>query len=131
MAMIFRMSGAVVMGGDLGRLGDRRLPPAGDAGDGWQPQVDIYENETEVILVVDAAGVKRQDLRVLVDPPVVRIFGQRGNLSPSPGARVHRMEIERGGFSRAFRIGPDFDPKGVSAQRRDGLLIITLPKTEA
>jgi HSP20 family protein len=128
MAMIFRMGGGVVMGGDLSRLGDRRLPWEGDAGDGWQPQVDIYENERDVILVVEAAGVRRADLKVLVDPPVVRIFGQRDDLSPTPGARVHRMEIERGGFSRAFRIGPAFDPQGVSAQRRDGLLIVTLPK---
>jgi HSP20 family protein len=116
------------MGGGLGRLGDRFLPPEGDQGSSWQPPVDIYEDEQNVVLVVDAAGVRREDIKVLVDPPVVRVFGQRGSLIPRGGTRVHRMEIERGGFTRAFRIEPPFDPKGVTAHRRDGLLVIKLPK---
>lgn len=94
----------------------------------WTPAVDIVENEKAVVLVADLAGVAADKTKVAIDGDVVRIYGERGATSPTSGARYHRMEIETGAFVRAFRISVPFDPAGVKAQRKDGLLYITFPK---
>lgn len=111
----------------LGKLMER-LDEYEDSSGGWNPAVDIMENAEAVMLVADLAGVPLERVKVLIDGEVVRIYGERGPTGQLVGAHYHRMEIETGAFSRSFRITVPFDPSGVSAKRKDGLLYVTLPK---
>ena len=97
-------------------------------GEVWSPAVDIFETENEVVLVAEVAGVSREDIKVMVEGEVVRIYGERSSLSTQPGARYHRMEISSGAFTRSFRITVPFDPERVEAKIDDGFLKVTLPK---
>jgi HSP20 family protein len=129
MSHTIRVSGADDIGGRLRQMMDRvaRMGQA-DEGAGWSPSVDIYETAEAVVLVAEVAGVPRQEVKVLVDGPVVRIYGHRQPTCCEPGARFHRMEIESGGFVRSFRIGVPFSPDQVRAKFQDGLLYVILPK---
>lgn len=104
-----------------------RMSRSGESGS-WNPAMDIYETEEAVIIVAELAGVKREDLRVILDRNVVRIYGHRGPASYEEGARFHRLEIEYGAFTRSFRISVPFKADGVEAQAEDGFLYVRLPK---
>lgn len=95
----------------------------------WEPAVDIFETETEVVLIAEVAGVKPDKVKIMVDGDVVRIYGERPpTCCDGFSAQFHRMEIESGAFARHFRITVPFDPKKVNAKVNDGFLTISLPK---
>jgi len=75
----------------FGEFGDRLR------GDSWQPDVDVFETETALVVRAEIAGVRSQDLNVKVDGQVLRIAGTRAALDGSSGA--HRVE--------SFREKPD------------------------
>ncbi len=99
-----------------------------EEGQGWAPAVDIVETEDEMVIVVEMAGVKRDDLKVIIDGELVRIYGQRRAPFAQAPARFHRLEIETGTFARSFRISVPFASDQVQANLEDGLLFVRLPK---
>jgi HSP20 family protein len=106
----------------FGEFGDRLR------GESWQPDVDVFETETTVVVRVEIAGVRSQDLSVKVDGQVLRVGGVRRAAGGSDIRRLHRMEIASGPFERRVRIPIPFDREGVSAQVADGFLTVQLPK---
>ncbi len=104
-----------------------RMSQSGESGS-WTPAMDIYETEDAVVIVAELAGVKQEDLRVILDGNVVRIYGHRGPACRDQGAHFHRLEIESGAFTRSFRISVPFKSNGVEAQAEDGFLYVHLPK---
>lgn len=124
-----KVMGADVLGSRMRQMLERmtRLEHGEQAG-GWSPPVDIYETSEAVVLVAEVAGVIRQDVKVIVDGPVVRIYGHRHPTCCDPGARFHRMEIASGGFARSFRIEVPFQASEVRAKFQEGLLYVILPK---
>jgi HSP20 family protein len=108
----------------FGEFGDRLR------GDSWQPDVDIFETETALVVRVEIAGVHSQNLNVKVDGQILRIAGIRLAPDGSQVRRLHQMEIASGPFERRLRIPIPFDRNSVSAQITDGFLTVTLPKSE-
>lgn len=104
-----------------------RMSRSNESG-GWTPAMDIYETQDAVVIVAELAGVKQEDLKVILDGNVVRIYGHRGPACKEKGAHFHRLEIESGGFTRSFRISVPFKADGVEAHAEDGLLYVRLPK---
>jgi HSP20 family protein len=100
-------------------------------GDSWQPDVDIFETETALVVRVEIAGVHSQNLNVKVDGQILRIAGIRLAPDGLQVRRLHQMEIASGPFERRLRIPIPFDRNAVSAQIVDGFLTVTLPKREA
>ena len=108
----------------FGEFGDRLR------GDSWQPDVDIFETETALVVRVEIAGVHSQNLNIKVDGQILRIAGIRLAPDGSQVRRLHQMEIASGPFERRLRIPIPFDRNAVSAQITDGFLTVTLPKSE-
>jgi HSP20 family protein len=100
-------------------------------GDSWQPDIDVFETETALVVRAEIAGVRSQDLNVRVDGQILRIAGIRPAPDGSHVRRLHQMEIASGPFERRLQIPIPFDRNGVSAQVADGFLTVTLPKSEA
>ncbi|MEM7411907.1 MAG: Hsp20/alpha crystallin family protein [Myxococcota bacterium] len=94
-------------------------------GDHWQPDVDVYETESAVIVRAEIAGVRRDALRVTMDGDVLRIQGQR-DAAGSEASRLHQMEIATGPFERRVRLPVAVDREKVSAHLEDGVLTVTL-----
>jgi HSP20 family protein len=97
-------------------------------GDRWQPDVDVFETEKEIIVRVDLAGVRNSDLRVTVDGSMLRISGVRVSGDSSEVKRLHQMEIATGPFERRVRVPVAFDRERVAAHLSDGFLTVSLSK---
>jgi HSP20 family protein len=97
-------------------------------GDRWQPDVDVFETATSVVVRAELAGVRGEDLRVTVDGDTLRIRGVRMSSEPADVQRLHQMEIATGPFERRLRVSIAFEREGVTAHLADGFLTVTLPK---
>ncbi len=97
-------------------------------GDRWRPDVDVFETEKGVLVRVEIAGVRREDLHVGVDGQVLRISGVRRAPEGPHAVRLHQMEIATGPFERRVRIPMAFDRERVSAHLSDGFLSVVLPR---
>ena len=97
-------------------------------GDRWRPDVDVFETEQAVLVRVEIAGVRREDLHVGVDGQVLRISGVRRAPQGPNAVRLHQMEIATGPFERRVRIPMAFEREGVTAHLSDGFLTVTLPR---
>ena len=97
-------------------------------GDRWQPDVDVFETDKEIVVRVDLAGVRSSDLRVTVDGSMLRISGVRVSGDSSEVKRLHQMEIATGPFERRVRVPVAFDRDRVAAHLSDGFLTVSLAK---
>jgi HSP20 family protein len=102
----------------------------------WTPSVNLYETATTYLVCVDLAGVDKEKIDVEVVDSRLRLRGSRAvpSFSPEPGepppkVRVHLMEIDHGAFSREVEIPPDADRHQISANYRNGMLWIEIPKS--
>jgi HSP20 family protein len=93
----------------------------------WRPQVDIYESPDEIMILVDIAGARREDLFLEIDQRVLRIYGKREK--PVTGnTRYHLAEITYGYFERRLTLPCPVDTDSVKATYTDGLLQIWIAK---
>jgi HSP20 family protein len=97
-------------------------------GDRWRPDVDVFETETEIVVLAEIAGIRSEDLRVTVDGEELRISGVRRVPERSDVKRLLQIEIAAGPFERRLRIPIPFDREKVSAHLSDGFLTVTLPR---
>lgn len=96
----------------------------------WVPAVDIYETEKEVVVMVDAAGVKQESLDITLYNDLLRIAGLREGESGSRSSKkFYQMEIAYGTFERVLRLPSAVESDGAMASYKNGLLYITLLKT--
>jgi HSP20 family protein len=100
-------------------------------GDRWQPEIDVYETEEELVVRAELAGIAGSDLRVAIDGQVLRISGIRRAPERRDLRRLHQMEIATGPFERVVQISLAFERERVSAHLADGFLTVTLPKRKA
>jgi HSP20 family protein len=97
---------------------------------GWTPPVDLYETATDFILTADLPGLSRDQIDVSVDENRVIIRGERvGGPVDMPCEQFHRVERGHGRFSRSFALPDAVDVSRVSADLKDGILTVRIPKT--
>jgi len=94
----------------------------------WRPQMDIYEAPDEIILVIEIAGAKREDLHVEIGRKTVKLSGRRGIRPLSEDARYRLVEIPSGYFERTLTLPAPINPDKVDATYVDGLLQIRMSK---
>jgi HSP20 family protein len=96
---------------------------------GWTPPVDLYETATDFILTADLPGLSRDQIDVSVDENRVIIRGERvGGPIDLPCEQFHRVERGHGRFSRSFALPDAVDVDRVSADLKDGILTVRIPK---
>jgi HSP20 family protein len=84
------------------------------------PNVDIFENENELLVVADVPGLDPTDIGVHVDLPELRI---EAKIQGSPDDPLV--------YARTFRLDERIDPERVKAEYRDGVLRVHLAKSAA
>jgi len=72
----------------------------------WQPPVDIFETEAEVVIMIALPGVTPEDLSIAVDGGHVVISGERRIPAEGRRAAIHRLEIPHGHFERRIELPP-------------------------
>ncbi len=96
---------------------------------GWTPPVDLYETPTDFILTADLPGLSREEIDISVDENRVVIRGERhGGPIDLPCEQYHRVERGHGRFARSFPLPDAIDVSRVSADLKDGILTIRIPK---
>lgn len=94
-----------------------------------RPAVDLVAYADRVELVADLPGLAREDVELQYEDGVLTIRAERTLDVPEDG-RVVRRERSARTFSRSFALGEDVDVDGIQATMKDGVLRITLPKSE-
>jgi HSP20 family protein len=94
----------------------------------WTPAADISETPDHYVVVVELAGVRREQIEVYTENSYLTVSGWRGDPTPPEKVCVHQVEIEQGPFCRRLRLPGDADESAVSARYRDGLLHVLIPK---
>ncbi len=91
----------------------------------WFPAADIYETEQDFTISVDLPGIERTALEINVDDDKLVIRGER---AAEEAAGQRRTERPHGRFLRRFGVPASVDQKGISAEYKDGVLRVLLPK---
>ena len=100
-------------------------------GRAWAPAVDIYETkDREYVIKADLPEVKKEDVKLTVQDDVMSISGERKYEKEEKGKKYHRVERAYGSFMRSFTLPEDADGSKVSAEYKDGVLKVRLPKSE-
>jgi HSP20 family molecular chaperone IbpA len=90
------------------------------------PPADIYETEKEIVVVADLPGVAPDGVDITLERNTLEIYGTIAEREPA-GAPAY-SEYEVGNFIRRFSVSNEVDRDGISAQMKDGVLTLTLPK---
>jgi HSP20 family protein len=97
----------------------------------WEPAVDIYESENELVLKADLPDVELKDIDVRVENQTLTIAGERKFEKNDTGKGYHRLERSYGRFTRSFAVPNAFDTDHIAADYKNGVLSVSLPKKEA
>jgi HSP20 family protein len=97
---------------------------------GWNPALDVYEDKDHLFVKIELPGMKREDINVSLHDGSLSISGERKNQSRSKDGEVYRSERFFGRFQRTVTLPAPVSGDKVTAQYKDGILTVTLPKTE-
>ncbi|MBV8858307.1 MAG: Hsp20/alpha crystallin family protein [Acidobacteria bacterium] len=93
----------------------------------WIPAADVYEDEREYLLALDLPGIERETLDVSLDDGRLAIRGERRG---PEGLNARRTERPQGRFVRTFSLPDAVDRAAISADYKDGVLLLHLPKRD-
>jgi HSP20 family protein len=96
----------------------------------WTPAVDVYEDENSFMIKMDLPEVSREDVNVSLNENTLSISGERRVENEDKRENYHRVERRYGQFYRSFTLPPNINAEAISAQVKDGVLRLTLPKRE-
>ena len=94
----------------------------------WSPPIDIYETDDSFVVTVEIPGVEGNDVRVEVSGSELSISGNRGFDAVCSKESYQRLEGVRGRFRRNFSLPEPLDSARVTANLKDGVLRVVLPK---
>jgi HSP20 family protein len=97
---------------------------------GWNPALDVYEDSDNIVVKAELPGMKKEDIDVSLHDGALSISGERKREEKYEGAETCREERFVGRFQRTITLPSPVDAGKVKAQYKDGILSITLPKTE-
>ena len=94
------------------------------------PKVNVYEYDDKVGIVAEIPGLDKKQLSVEVEEGVLTISGDKHAIHEEDGATVLRRELKASSFNRSFELGEQLDGGNISANFKDGILSISVPKVE-
>ncbi len=93
----------------------------------WQPNVDVYQTDEAVVVIVELAGIRADNVDISVDGRVLRLSGQRVPGFMAGPRQFYQLEIPHGAYERTVRLPVPVDGDRSEARYRDGFLEIVLP----
>jgi len=96
----------------------------------WHPFVDIFETDNEIKVVAEVPGMNKEDIKVSIQDNVLTISGVKKQEADDTSKNYHRIERAWGTFERSFSLPMAVRVDKVNAAYKDGILTITLPKSE-
>ena len=97
---------------------------------GWTPALDVFEEKDNFVVKAELPGMKKEDIEVSFHDGSLSISGERKSETKHEDAEVYRAERFFGRFQRTGTLPAPVAVDKVKAAYKDGVLTITLPKTE-
>jgi HSP20 family protein len=117
--------------GDLLALHEQVGHLVGTDAPGWTPPVDLYETAGAFVLTAELPGLAREQIEIHAEETRIVIRGARaaGPGRDIPCEQFHRVERGHGRFSRAFSLPEPIEVEAITADLKDGVLTVTIPKS--
>ncbi len=96
----------------------------------WNPSVDIFENQNQVVLEAELPGMKSEDVEISIENNVLTLRGERSFEKKDESDNFHRVERSYGSFTRSFTLPPTVSSEDATAEFQNGVLRLTLAKRE-
>ncbi len=93
------------------------------------PRTNLFEKGDTFEVQAEVPGISKEDLNIKIQGNYLEISGKR-TVKPPENYKVHRNERAASTFSRSFTLPEEVDADKVEAQLKDGILYLTLPKSE-
>jgi HSP20 family protein len=97
---------------------------------GWSPAFDVYEEKDNFVVKAELPGMKKEEINVSLHDGDLIISGERKSETKSEGTEVYRAERYFGKFQRVITLPATVAANNVKAEYKDGILTVTLPKSE-
>jgi HSP20 family protein len=97
----------------------------------WQPRLDVYEMDGDIVVLVELAGVNQEDVQIIVNRTTLTVQGDRKHFGLAGNRIYHQIEVNSGPFRRSFDLPSGVDADRAQARFEMGFLQIVLPKSEA
>jgi len=97
----------------------------------WAPTADISETEAEYLIRAALPAVKKEDVKVTYEDGVLTLSGERRQEEQQQDEKFHKVESFYGNFLRSFVLPDAIDADAITAESRDGVLTIHVPKTKS
>lgn len=96
----------------------------------FSPKINISESEKQYMIDVEVPGMDKKDIDVSLENRQLTISGERKFENEEKDTRYHRVETHFGSFTRSFRLPDSVDENSINAQYNNGILSITIDKSE-
>ncbi len=97
----------------------------------WAPSVDVSETGQEYLIRAALPAVKKEDVKVTYEDGMLTLSGERRQKAEQKDVKYHRVENYYGKFSRSFALPDAIDADAISAESKDGVLTIHVPKSKS
>ncbi len=108
-------------------FGERRT---GLAEGNWMPAVDVSENEAAILVRAELPGMTQEDIELNLQDNLLTLTGAKKQEKKEEKERAHYSECCYGSFRRSFTLSTEVDRDNVQATFKEGILEVTLPKSE-
>jgi HSP20 family protein len=96
----------------------------------WVPKTDIVATDNSYVITAELPGVSKDAIKVEIDGDTLTIKGERKEEKEDKEGTYYRKEMNYGSFLRSFTLPEGTDPSSVKAYFENGILKLTVPKTE-
>ncbi len=96
----------------------------------WKPAVDVIETESDITIKAEIPGTDPKDIDISITEDTLTLKGEKKEEKEKIGKCYHRIESSYGSFKRTINLPVSIEVDKVTAKGSNGLLEITLPKTE-
>lgn len=107
------------------------MPTLFDEDDTWMLAMDVSETETDYLVKAELPGIKKDDIDISMTDGMLTIKGEKRKELKEEKEDYHFVETSYGSFSRSFHFPATVSLDEIDAKYTDGVLTITVPKTEA
>jgi HSP20 family protein len=96
----------------------------------YWPAIDVSEREDDLLVRAELPGMQTEDIDIEVQNSALLIRGEKKDETEKSGERYHYVERRSGSFQRIVQLPSEVDADNIDANYKDGVLTITLPKSE-
>ena len=121
---------------EMERFFERYAEPAWEpfatmTGGAWAPMLDVAETKDAMLVKAELPGVEAKDIGIELMGDLLTLKGEKEKRTEEKEERYHRVERTYGAFLRSVRLPMAVDGSNVTATFKNGVLVVTLPKTPA